>query len=114
MVEEEAALLGFLYSHLGQVADGNLKKVMWNATTVHMARNFSPSKNAGNKTAEACEQKFKMLKKYYYAVTDLKCVASGFAYSDKSGAMITLENVDLWDHYVKESCYHQRSIMPPE
>ncbi|KAI6110189.1 hypothetical protein EDD16DRAFT_1522357 [Pisolithus croceorrhizus] len=95
MVEEEAALLGFLYSHLGQVADGNLKKVMWNATTVHMARNFSPSKNAGNKTAEACEQKFKMLKKYYYAVTDL---------NDKSGAMITLENVDLWDHYVKHVC----------
>ncbi|KIK13188.1 hypothetical protein PISMIDRAFT_75706, partial [Pisolithus microcarpus 441] len=41
------------------------------------------------------------LKKYYYAVADLKCVASGFAYNDIQGAMITLENADLWDRYTK-------------
>ncbi|KIK18551.1 hypothetical protein PISMIDRAFT_109213, partial [Pisolithus microcarpus 441] len=105
-VEEEAALLNFLYSNLGQVADGNFKKVTWNATAAHMARYFPPSENAGDKTAEACERKFKMLKKYYYAVADLKCVASGFAYNDIQGAMITLENADLWDRYTKVSQFH--------
>ncbi|KIK16914.1 hypothetical protein PISMIDRAFT_112461, partial [Pisolithus microcarpus 441] len=105
-VEEEATLLNFLYSNLGQVADGNFKKVTWNATAAHMARYFPPSENAGDKTAEACECKFKMLKKYYYAVADLKCVASGFAYDDIQGAMITLENADLWDRYTKVSQFH--------
>ncbi|KIK15310.1 hypothetical protein PISMIDRAFT_83903, partial [Pisolithus microcarpus 441] len=41
------------------------------------------------------------LKKYYYAVADLKCIVSGFTYNDIQGAVITLENADLWDCYAK-------------
>ncbi|KAI6008634.1 hypothetical protein EDC04DRAFT_2775547, partial [Pisolithus marmoratus] len=100
-VEEEAALLNFLYSHLGQVADGNFKKTTWNAAAAYMAQNFPPTGSAGNKTSEACEHKFKVLKKSYYAVSNLKSVASGFAYSDIDGAMIMLESTDLWEWYTK-------------
>ncbi|KIN94466.1 hypothetical protein M404DRAFT_52575, partial [Pisolithus tinctorius Marx 270] len=41
------------------------------------------------------------LKKSYYTVTNLKSVASGFAYDDEHGAMISLDNANLWDRYVK-------------
>ncbi|KIO05034.1 hypothetical protein M404DRAFT_103875, partial [Pisolithus tinctorius Marx 270] len=41
------------------------------------------------------------LKKSYYAVANLKLVASGFAYDDKHGAMISLDNANLCDWYVK-------------
>ncbi|KAI6035806.1 hypothetical protein EDC04DRAFT_2703494, partial [Pisolithus marmoratus] len=100
-VEEEAALLSYLHSHIGQVADGNFKKTTWNATAAYMAHNFPPTGSAGDKTLEACEHKFKMLKKSYYAVSDLKLVTSGFAYSDIDGAMIMLESADLWEWYTK-------------
>ncbi|KIO14512.1 hypothetical protein M404DRAFT_17425 [Pisolithus tinctorius Marx 270] len=99
--EEEGMLLDFLASHLSQAGDGNFKKAMWNAAAAHMAHNHPLSPDNGNKTAESCERKFKALKKSYYAVTDLKLVASGFAYDDKHGAMILLDNTDLWDRYVK-------------
>ncbi|KIN92822.1 hypothetical protein M404DRAFT_172533, partial [Pisolithus tinctorius Marx 270] len=41
------------------------------------------------------------LKKSYYAIADLKLVASGFGYNNEHGAMISLDNADLWDQYVK-------------
>ncbi|KAI5984100.1 hypothetical protein EDC04DRAFT_3005931 [Pisolithus marmoratus] len=100
-VEEEAALLNFLYSHLGQVADGNFKKTTWNGTAAHMAQNFPPTGSAGNKTSEECEHNFKMLKKSYYAMSNLKLVAPGFAYNDVDSAMIMLESADLWEWYTK-------------
>ncbi|KIO10374.1 hypothetical protein M404DRAFT_129509, partial [Pisolithus tinctorius Marx 270] len=99
--EEEGALLDFLASHLSQAGDGNFKKATWNAAAAHMAHNHPPGPDNGDKTAESCEQKFKALKKSYYAITNLKSVASGFAYDDEHGVMISLDNADLWDRYVK-------------
>ncbi|KIO13861.1 hypothetical protein M404DRAFT_120643 [Pisolithus tinctorius Marx 270] len=83
-----------------------------------MAHNHPLGPDNGDKTAESCERKFKVvscriilfffalltiiqLKKSYYTVADLKSVASGFAYNDEHGAMISLDNADLWDQYVK-------------
>ncbi|KAI6008435.1 hypothetical protein EDC04DRAFT_2907195 [Pisolithus marmoratus] len=81
-----------------------------------MAHNFSPTGNASNKALEAYEHKFKTVsglntmfhiadviiaQKIFYAVSDLKSVTSGFAYSDIDGAMITLESADLWEWYTK-------------
>ncbi|KIN93902.1 hypothetical protein M404DRAFT_169854, partial [Pisolithus tinctorius Marx 270] len=99
--EEEGTLLDFLASHLSQAGDGNFKKATWNAAAAHMAHNHPLGPDNSNKTAELCEQKFKVLKKSYYAIADLKSVASGFAYDDEHGAMISLDNADLWDWYVK-------------
>ncbi|KIO02633.1 hypothetical protein M404DRAFT_147491 [Pisolithus tinctorius Marx 270] len=99
--EEEGALLDFLASHLSQAGNGNFKKAMWNATAAHMAHNYPLGPDNGNKTAESCEWKFKALKKSYYTITNLKSVASGFAYDDEHGVMILLDNADLWDRYVK-------------
>ncbi|KIN94024.1 hypothetical protein M404DRAFT_169400, partial [Pisolithus tinctorius Marx 270] len=83
--EEEGTLLDFLASHLSQASDGNFKKATWNAAAAHMAHNYPPGLDNGNKTAESCEQKFKVLKKSYYTVANLKLVASGFAYN---GSMV--------------------------
>ncbi|KIO10363.1 hypothetical protein M404DRAFT_98919, partial [Pisolithus tinctorius Marx 270] len=99
--EEEGMLLDFLASHLSQASNGNFKKATWNAAAAHMAHNYPQGPDNGNKTAESCEQKFKALKKSYYAITNLKSVASGFAYDNKHSAMILLDNADLWDQYVK-------------
>ncbi|KIO04267.1 hypothetical protein M404DRAFT_143692, partial [Pisolithus tinctorius Marx 270] len=99
--EEEGTLLDFLASHLSQASDGNFKKATWNAAAAHMAHNHPLSLDNSDKTAELCERKFKALKKSYYAVADLKLVASGFAYDDEHSAMISLDNANLWDWYVK-------------
>ncbi|KIN99320.1 hypothetical protein M404DRAFT_38529, partial [Pisolithus tinctorius Marx 270] len=99
--EEEGALLDFLASHLSQASDGNFKKATWNSAAAHMAHNYPLGPDNSNKTAESCEQKFKALKKSYYTVTNLKSVASGFAYNNKHSAMISLDNANLWDQYVK-------------
>ncbi|KIO08140.1 hypothetical protein M404DRAFT_23411 [Pisolithus tinctorius Marx 270] len=99
--EEEGALLDFLASHLSQASDGNFKKATWNATAAHMAHNYPLGPDNGDKKAESCEQKFKVLKKSYYAITDLKSVASGFAYDNEHGVMILLDNTNHWDQYVK-------------
>ncbi|KIO09252.1 hypothetical protein M404DRAFT_132301 [Pisolithus tinctorius Marx 270] len=99
--EEEGMLLDFLASHLSQASNGSFKKAMWNAAAAHMVHNYPLGPDNGDKTAESCEQKFKVLKKSYYAVTNLKSVASGFAYDDEHGAMISLDNANLWDWYVK-------------
>ncbi|KIO05723.1 hypothetical protein M404DRAFT_139870 [Pisolithus tinctorius Marx 270] len=95
--EEEGALLDFLASHLSQASNGNFKKVMWNTAAANMANSYPLGLDNGDKTAESCEWKFKVLKKSYYAVADLKLVASGFAYNDEHGAMISLDNANLWD-----------------
>ncbi|KIO08034.1 hypothetical protein M404DRAFT_23285 [Pisolithus tinctorius Marx 270] len=100
-MEEEGALLDFLASHLSQASDGNFKKATWNTAAAHMAHNHPPSPDNSNKTAESCEWKFKALKKSYYTIANLKLVASGFAYDDEHGAMILLDNANLWDRYVK-------------
>ncbi|KIO02926.1 hypothetical protein M404DRAFT_146921, partial [Pisolithus tinctorius Marx 270] len=107
--EEEGALLDFLASHLSQASDGNFKKVMWNATAAHMAKNYPLGPDNGNKTAELCEWKFKVLKKSYYTITDLKLVTSGFAYDDEHGVIILLDNADLWDLYVQVMSFFVRS-----
>ncbi|KAI5998335.1 hypothetical protein F5J12DRAFT_895534 [Pisolithus orientalis] len=95
-------LLDFLASHLSQAGDGNFKKATWNATAAHMVHNYPPGPDNGDKTAESCEWKFKVLKKSYYAITDLKSVASGFAYDDEHGVMVLLDNANLWDcHFAR-------------
>ncbi|KIN98067.1 hypothetical protein M404DRAFT_52247, partial [Pisolithus tinctorius Marx 270] len=99
--EEEGALLDFLASHLSQAGNGNFKKAMWNTAAAHMAHNYPLGPDNSDKTTESCEQKFKALKQSYYTVTDLKSVASGFAYNDKHSAMILLDNANLWYQYVK-------------
>ncbi|KIN98306.1 hypothetical protein M404DRAFT_89760, partial [Pisolithus tinctorius Marx 270] len=57
--EEEGMLLDSLASHLSQAGDGNFKKVTWNAAAAHMANNYPPGPDNGDKTAESCEWKFK-------------------------------------------------------
>ena len=41
------------------------------------------------------------MKKHYDGVFDLKTSVSGFAYSDKEGAGITLAQKDIWTRYTK-------------
>ncbi|KIN99922.1 hypothetical protein M404DRAFT_89159, partial [Pisolithus tinctorius Marx 270] len=96
--EEEGTLLDFLASHLSQASDGNFKKAMWNAAAAHMAHNHPPVVVSFFFLALLT---IIQLKKSYYTVADLKSVASGFAYDDEHGAMISLDNADLWDWYVK-------------
>ncbi|KIN93977.1 hypothetical protein M404DRAFT_96602, partial [Pisolithus tinctorius Marx 270] len=96
--EEEGALLDFLASHLSQASDGNFKKATWNAAAAHMAHNHPPIIVSFFFFALLT---IIQLKKSYYTIADLKSVASGFAYDDKHGAMILLDNANLWDRYVK-------------
>jgi len=49
------------------------------------------------------------LKKHYEAVVDLKN-ASGFTYSDKDGARITLVQTNVWKRYIKVSIKHTRIL----
>ncbi|KIO09537.1 hypothetical protein M404DRAFT_131279, partial [Pisolithus tinctorius Marx 270] len=96
--EEEGTLLDFLASHLSQASDGNFKKATWNTAAAHMAHNHPPVVISFFFFALLT---IIQLKKSYYAIADLKSVASGFAYDDKHSAMILLDNTDLWDRYVK-------------
>ncbi|KIN94973.1 hypothetical protein M404DRAFT_56661, partial [Pisolithus tinctorius Marx 270] len=101
--EEEGALLDFLASHLSQASDGNFKKAMWNAAAAHMAHNHPPVQGGKSSYHSFFFALLTIiqLKKSYYTVANLKSVASGFAYDDEHGAMISLDNADLWDRYVK-------------
>ncbi|KIO05629.1 hypothetical protein M404DRAFT_110774, partial [Pisolithus tinctorius Marx 270] len=98
--EEEGMLLDFLASHLLQAGNGNFKKVTCNTAAAHMANNYPLGLDNGNKTSELfffVLLTIIQLKKSYYAIADLKSVASGFAYDDKHSVMISLENANLWD-----------------
>ncbi|KIK75208.1 hypothetical protein PAXRUDRAFT_86168, partial [Paxillus rubicundulus Ve08.2h10] len=75
--EETTALLEFLIGELPKAGDGaNFKKTAWTAAALLMSTRFKVTKGG-------------QMKKQFEAVVALKN-ASGFTYSDKDGAGITL------------------------
>ncbi|KIK16369.1 hypothetical protein PISMIDRAFT_15853 [Pisolithus microcarpus 441] len=81
-------LLDLVVAHKASAGEGlNFKATFWNTAAAHLG---NPSKGAP-KTAKACKDKWKRLRKTYDAVDQL-CSRSGFMYSLKSGANIGIEN----------------------
>ncbi|KAI6029130.1 hypothetical protein PISMIDRAFT_121563, partial [Pisolithus microcarpus 441] len=91
-------LLDLVVTHKALAGEGlNFKATFWNTAAVHLR---NPSKGAP-KTAKACKDKWKRLRKTYDAVDQL-CSRSGFVYSLKSGANIGIENEQLWNAFVRQ------------
>ncbi|KAL4066555.1 hypothetical protein J3A83DRAFT_4374613 [Scleroderma citrinum] len=96
---DTTGLLEFLIEELPKVGNGNFKRSTWMAASFFISTKFKVT-NGGAKYADGCEHRFQLLKKQYDAVVNLKN-ASGFTYSDKDSAGITLPQADVWSRYVK-------------
>ncbi|KAG8221220.1 hypothetical protein J3R82DRAFT_1380 [Butyriboletus roseoflavus] len=96
--EETLALLDFLTGQ-PQGDGGNYKKMTWVVAESHMDTKFKTVKG-GAKSTETCERWYQLMRNSYFAVVALKN-ASGFTYSDKDGAGITLVQNDVWSRYIK-------------
>ncbi|KIO04264.1 hypothetical protein M404DRAFT_143863, partial [Pisolithus tinctorius Marx 270] len=93
------ALLDFIDSHKATTGDGlNFKVPFWNACAASPM--LANPEKGGPKTPKSCKEKWKRLRSTYMVVDHLSC-SSGFVYSLKSGADISVANKNSWDGYMK-------------
>ncbi|KAI9455727.1 hypothetical protein HD554DRAFT_2030798, partial [Boletus coccyginus] len=91
-------LIGLVATHRALAGEGlNFKASFWNTIAAALS---NPSKGAP-KTARACKDKWKRLRKTYEVVS-LICGTSGFAYTLNGGAGIGAENEDVWNEFMKK------------
>ncbi|KIM65147.1 hypothetical protein SCLCIDRAFT_52028, partial [Scleroderma citrinum Foug A] len=87
LAEDTTTLLEFLLEELPKIGDGNFKRSTWTTAASLISTKHKITKGGG-------------LKKQYEAVLNLKDT-SGFTYSDKDGAGVTLARADTWTKFVK-------------
>ncbi|KAG1777121.1 hypothetical protein EV702DRAFT_1045520 [Suillus placidus] len=104
-VEEEAALLDFLYRNRMGTDGVTFNKKVYLAAAASLAQQYTDQKG-GKKTYAACKTKFSSLKSSYNAAVDLRFGGSllGFMWTDDGGACIDDSSASAWAGYVKSHC----------
>ncbi|KIO11961.1 hypothetical protein M404DRAFT_125381, partial [Pisolithus tinctorius Marx 270] len=93
------ALLDFINSHKATAGDSlNFKVPFWNAHAASLM--LANPEKGGPKTPKSCKEKWKRLQSTYMVIDHLSH-SSGFVYSPKSGADISVANENSWDGYMK-------------
>ncbi|KIM54884.1 hypothetical protein SCLCIDRAFT_95838, partial [Scleroderma citrinum Foug A] len=82
--EHVKEMLNFLINRLSEMGKGSFKAQVWNQVVAHMRSKFPLTEGEGERTAESCLKN-----------------ASGFHFSDKDGACITMETESVWQTYTK-------------